>query len=89
MSRSAQASIRGHIKIAVRVSVDGAGNVTDALLVVPGSSRYFARQAMDAAVKWKFAPSEDRNAHKRLLQFEFTRAGNTAHAVPLPSRSAP
>ena len=83
ISRSAQGSIRGHIKISVRVNVDDAGNVKDALLVVPGSSRYFARQAMDAAMKWKFAPSEDRNAHKRMLQFEFSRAGNTAHAVPL------
>jgi TonB family protein len=82
VSRSARKSIRGVIKIAVRVSVDRSGSVGAATLDGRASSRYFARAAVDAAKKWKFAQSPDQASRVWLLHFEFTREGTTAHAAP-------
>lgn len=83
VSRSARESIRGIIKIAVRVIVDRSGNVVAATLNNPVSSKYFARAAMDAAKKWKFAQAADQASRPWLLHFEFTRAGTTASAAAL------
>jgi len=83
LSRSARESIRGVIKIAVRVIVDRSGNVVGATLDNRGSSKYFARAALDAAWKWKFAQATDQASRVWLLHFEFTRAGTTAHAAAL------
>jgi serine/threonine protein kinase len=82
-SRSARESIRGVIKIAVRVIVDRSGNVVAATLDNRGSSKYFARVAMDAAWKWQFAQAKDKASRVWLLHFAFTRAGTTAHAAEL------
>src|ERR1022692_150991 len=76
-------SIRGVIKIAVRVIVDRSGNVVAATLDNRASSKYFARAAMDAAKKWKFAPAADQASRVWLLHFEFARAGTAAHADAL------
>jgi TonB family protein len=81
--RSARESVRGVIKIAVRVSVDRSGNVVAATLEHRASSRYFDRAATDAATKWKFAQAPDSTPRAWLLHFEFTRAGVTAHATAL------
>jgi serine/threonine protein kinase len=83
LSRSARESIRGVIKIAVRVIVDRSGNVVAATLDNRGSSKYFARAATDAAWKWKFAQATGQASRVWLLHFEFTRAGTTAHAAAL------
>jgi serine/threonine protein kinase len=83
LSRRARESIRGVIKIAVRVIVDRSGNVVAATLDNRGSSKYFARAAMDAGWKWKFAQATDQASRVWLLHFELTRAGTTAHAVAL------
>lgn len=80
--RGARDSIRGQIKVAVRVTVDRAGNVVAENLEVHGSSRYFARLATDAARKWKFAPADNQAPREWLVQFEFSRNGVTGHAVP-------
>jgi outer membrane biosynthesis protein TonB len=82
VSRSARDSIHGQIKVAVRVTVDRAGNVVAENLEVHGSSRYFARLASDAARKWKFAPADIQSPREWLVQFEFSRSGVTGHAVP-------
>jgi serine/threonine protein kinase len=83
VSRSARATIRGVIKIAVRVIVDRSGNVFAATLDSRASSKYFARAAMDAAKKWQFAQDADQPSRVWLLHFEFTRAGTTAHSAAL------
>jgi len=82
VSGRARESIRGQIKVTVRVTVDRAGNVVAESLEVRGSSRYFARLATDAAKKWKFAPADNVNAREWLVQFEFSRGGVSGHAVP-------
>jgi TonB family protein len=63
------------------VTVDRSGNVVDESLEGRGSSYYFARLAMEAARKWKFAPADNQADRKWLLRFEFTRGGVTGHAA--------
>jgi TonB family protein len=79
--RSARDTIHGHIKVAVRVTVDSSGSVIDAALDDPVSSKYFARLAVEAARQWKFAPTDNQQSRKWLLKFEFTRGGATGHAA--------
>jgi TonB family protein len=74
-------TIRGHIKVSVRVTVDSSGNVVDETLENPGPSKYFTRLATGAARKWKFAPAGNHDSRKWLLRFEFTRGGTTGHAT--------
>jgi TonB family protein len=81
ISRHALNTIRGRIKVSVRVTVDRSGNVVDESLEGRGSSYYFARLAMEAARKWKFAPADNQADRKWLLRFEFTRSGVTGHAA--------
>jgi TonB family protein len=81
VSRSARDSIRGQIKVVVRVTVDRSGAVTAANTEVRGSSRYFARIAADAARKWKFTPGDNASQREWLIQFDFAREGTGAHAV--------
>jgi Protein kinase domain len=81
--RHARESIRGRIKITVRVTVDRSGNVVGERLVSSGSSKYFARLATDAAAKWKFVQADKQGSREWLLRFEFTRGGATGQvAVP-------
>jgi serine/threonine protein kinase len=83
LSHRARESIRGIIKIAVRVSVDRSGNVVAAALDGRASSKYFSRAATDAAKKWKFSPAADPASRAWLLHFELTRGGTTARADAL------
>lgn len=74
-------TIRGHIKVSVRVTVDSSGNVVAETLEKQGPSKYFARLAIEAARKWKFVPAGNHESRKWLLQFEFTRAGASGRAT--------
>jgi serine/threonine protein kinase len=69
--------IHGHVRVAVRVLVDPAGNVVGEFMENAGPSTYFAHLAGEAADKWKFAPTDDRGSRVWLLRFEFTRDGAT------------
>jgi len=77
---SALETIRGHIRFAVRVTVDGSGNVVQATLINHSPSKYFTRLAIESARKWKFVAADNPASRQWLLQFEFTRDGATAHA---------
>jgi TonB family protein len=79
--RSARDTIRGHVKVGVRVSVDRSGRVVRESLDSPGPSRYFNRLASEAARKWKFTPADDQVSREWLLRFEFGRDGTTVRAV--------
>jgi TonB family protein len=76
----ASQTIRGRVKVSVRVIVDKDGTVFAALADDPGPSRYFERLALDAAKKWTFAPADTEGQRLMLLHFEFTRDGATARA---------
>jgi TonB family protein len=82
--RSARKSIHGRIRITVRVTVDGAGNVVAETLQSPRPSKYFARLASEAARKWKFTPADNHNSRVWRLRFEFTRGGTTGDVDASP-----
>jgi TonB family protein len=73
-------TIHGHIKFAVRVTVDSSGTVVRATLAGHSPSRYFTRVAIETARKWKFVAADSQDSRQWLLRFEFTRGGATAQA---------
>ena len=56
ISSQAMHTVSGKIRLQVRVKVDEMGNVTDARMKSTKPSKYFARQALEAARQWKFSP---------------------------------
>ena len=68
----ALSSIHGGFAVRIRVTVDGAGNVSDATFDSEGPSKYFANAAMKAARQWKFKPGQ---AGSWMLQYRFTQDG--------------
>ncbi|MGA8500267.1 MAG: TonB family protein [Candidatus Sulfotelmatobacter sp.] len=58
ISRNAQNTIQGRLKVVVDVSVDASGNVSEAKFVSRGPSTYFANKALAAARGWKFNPPQ-------------------------------
>ena len=86
--RSARETIRGKVKVSVRVRVNPSGGVVGAKLISPGPSKYFAEQALQAARRWKFSPPkiDGQDAESEwTLRFEFGKNGTTA----VPARVAP
>jgi TonB family protein len=76
VSQGARNTIQGHIKISVQVSVDTSGNVSQARLISPGPSRYFANQALTAARRWTFSPPQingQPSPSEWILRFQFGR----------------
>jgi TonB family protein len=67
--RSARNTIHGHVRVGVKVVVDGSGNVERATLESAGPSKYFARLALEAAREWKFTPVSG----QWILRFSFGR----------------
>lgn len=82
VSRSALDTIRGTIRVSVRVTVNKAGTVISATAAEPGPSRYFERHAVAASKKWTFTPASSEEQRIMLVTFNFTRAGTTASASP-------
>jgi TonB family protein len=84
--QSARDTIRGTVRVAVSISVDSAGNVTEAELDSPGPSKYFAGLALEAAQQWKFDPPKVQGRSVLsdwLLRFQFTKNGTKV--VPVQS----
>jgi TonB family protein len=78
VSQGARNTIQGKIRVAVRVSVDATGTVTDAKLTSPGPSKYFANQALQSARRWKFKPPQvdgQATASEWSLKYQFGRSG--------------
>jgi Protein kinase domain len=81
--QSARRSIRGHIKVWVRVIVDERGSVLAAVADRTGPSAYFQRLAIEAAKKWTFPAVETPSRRMMQVRFDFGRDATTAHAVIL------
>ena len=79
----ARRTIRGNVKVSIRVIVEQDGTVFAALVEHRGPSRYFERLAIDAAKKWTFPPADHSAQRLMLVSFAFNRDGTTAEAVPL------
>ena len=78
---SASASIQGQINVRVRVAVDLDGNVSDASLDSPSSSKYFSKVALQAAQQWKFKPAQAGGqavSSVWIVQFHFTQTATEA-----------
>jgi TonB family protein len=76
VSRGAQNTIRGRVKVSVQVAVDASGNVSEAKLTSSGPSRYFAARALAAAQRWRFNPPQVEGkaaASDWVLRFQFGR----------------
>jgi protein TonB len=76
--------IQGHIRVSVRVQVDTEGNVAQATIDTSGPSQYFAKQALNAARKWKFRPAwigGRTAASEWILHFQFGPDQTTVQAV--------
>ncbi len=88
VSAKALATIRGVVRVGVRVHVDPAGNVSEAELDPPGPSKYFADLAQQAARRWQFV-SPEMGGHsvpsEWLIRFEFSPTGPKA----FPKQVAP
>ncbi len=88
VSRSAQNTITGRVKVSVQVSVDASGNVSQAKLVSAGPSKYFADRALAAAHGWKFTPPQvdgEAAASEWILRFQYGRASTEV----FPSETKP
>ena len=85
---SAMRTISGTVKVAVRVSVNAAGNMTNADFDSAGPSKYFANKALEAARQWSFQPAEvggQAVASTWILHFQFGPTGTTI----APEETAP
>ena len=76
-------TIRGHIEVSVRATVDQDGSVSAIAVDRGGPSRYFRRLAIEAAKQWRFPPSETASQRLMQIQFDFSRNGTTGRAVAL------
>jgi TonB family protein len=88
VSPGALATIRGTVRVTVKLHVDSAGNISGAELFSRGPSKYFADQALQAAHRWDFAPAKiDGHAVPSdwLVRFEFTPSLTKVH----PTQSTP
>jgi len=80
----ARNTIRGHLVVRLRVSVDSNGSVIAVKNETPGSSRYFVNLATQAARQWKFAPAGpggDSTSREWTLRFQFLKDPNNAVSV--------
>ena len=76
VSRNAQNTIQGRLKVVVDVLVDASGNVSEANFVSRGPSTYFANRALAAARDWKFNPPQINGQaapSEWVLRFQFRR----------------
>ena len=80
---SARRTIRGHIKVWVRVIVNQDGSVFAAVVDRTGPSSYFQRAAIEAAKKWTFPPVDTPSQRMMQVRFDFSRDGTTGRAVTL------
>jgi TonB family protein len=77
ISRGAQNTITGKVKVSVQVTVDASGNVSEARFVSPGPSKYFAARSEAAARRWTFTPPRvdgQATSSEWLLRFQIGRA---------------
>ena len=82
--QKARDTIRGTVRVSVKVTVDRAGRVADAALDSPGPSPYFANLALQAARKWTFVPvvtSTENGFREWTLHFAFSATGTQTRSV--------
>jgi len=81
--QSVSRTIRGHIKVGVRIIVDPDGSVIAATADRIGRGRYFQHLAIEAARKWTFPPIDAQSRRVIQIRFDFSRDETTGRAVTL------
>ena len=74
----ARSTIRGRVKVSVRMDVNPAGAVTDAKIEGPGGGRYFSDLALKTVRQWKFEPvsvNGSETGQRWRVRFEFLKTG--------------
>lgn len=79
VSAKARSTIRGTVRINVRVHLNPDGTVRTAELANPAPSEFFANLALKAARQWQFAPST--SGADGILRFDFTQTSTTASVM--------
>jgi TonB family protein len=82
VSQKARDTIRGTVRVGVRVHVDASGSVSSAELESPGPSKYFADRALEAVRKWEFISPEVGGrsvASEWVVRFDFTQSSTKAY----------
>jgi TonB family protein len=82
--QKARDTIRGKVRVSVKVHVNESGTVTEASFAAPGPSQYFADRTLKAAQLWKFAPAklDGRSVPSDwLLRFEIDPASTNVYAT--------
>jgi TonB family protein len=83
-TQKARNTIRGKVRVTVKVHVNESGTVTEAALAAPCPSEYFADRALKAAQLWKFSPAklDGRNVPSDwLLRFEIDPASINVYST--------
>jgi serine/threonine protein kinase len=87
-SQKARDTIRGKVRVSVKVHVDESGRVTQAAFDAPGPSQYFADRTLEAAKLWLFTPAK-MDGHNVpsdwVLRFEIDPTATTVN----PTQTAP
>ena len=83
VSEKARSTIRGSVRINVRVQLNPDGTVSSAELANPAPSQFFADLALKAARQWRFAapsssPSESLPS-STIIRFDFTQTSTAAY----------
>lgn len=83
VSEKARSTIRGGVRINVRVQLNPDGTVSSAALANPAPSQFFADLALKAARQWQFAspsssPSEPLPP-STIIRFDFTQTSTAAY----------
>jgi TonB family protein len=83
VSEKARSTIRGNVRINVRVQLNPDGTVSSAELATPAPSQFFADLALKAARQWQFAgasasPSEPLPS-STVIRFDFTQTSTAAY----------
>jgi len=76
---SARRTIRGRVRVNVRVTVDPDGRVTQATSAPPAASAYFTTRVLAAARSWKFPPASAPS--EWMLRFELLRGDTRVSAA--------
>ena len=74
----ARGTIRGRVKVSIRLDVNPAGAVTDAKIEGPGGGRYFSDLALKTVRQWKFEPvsvNGSETGQRWRVRFEFQKTG--------------
>jgi TonB family protein len=89
VSQKARDTVRGRVRVSVKVHVDRSGDLAGAELDSRGPSKYFADLALQAARRWEFAPAKvDGSAVPTdwIVRFEFSQLDTKVFPVQTTPR---